>query len=172
MLVSQVDGNLDSRDLHSMKLRNRLSWLSFEMRVVPIGRESLRCRRRLANFECSGFRLSTKSIRLRSVPASLYYYLGNKYRNKIWKNPFIVCKIIKYVWPWVLIFGIAFLSLNYCSYPSVHQFVKEIEVMLGPTLLAIFSVLQKSTSWLHLITASKLFELEHCVCSQIEDLEK
>ena len=103
------------------------------------------------------------------------YYLGNKYSSKIWKNPFMVCKSKKYVWPWVLIFGIAFLSFNYCSYPSGHQFVKEIEVMLGPTLLAIFSVLQtfsKSTSWLYLITASKLFELEHCSCTQIEDLER
>ena len=103
------------------------------------------------------------------------YYLGNKYSNKIWKTPFTVCKCTKYVWPWVLIFGIAFLSLNYCSYRSGHWFVKKIEVILGLTLLAIFSVLQtfsKSTSWLHLITGSKILELEYCSCTQIEDLEK
>ena len=103
------------------------------------------------------------------------YYLGNKYSSKIYKNSFMVCKITKYVWQWVLMFGIASLSLNYSSHLSGHQFVKEIEVLLGQTLWAIFSVPQsfsKSTSWLHLITASKLLELEGCGCTQIEDLEK
>ena len=103
------------------------------------------------------------------------YYLGNKYSSKIWKDPFMVCKSTKHVWPWVLVFSIVFLNLNYCIYPSGHRFVKEIEVILGPALLTIYSVLQsfsKSTFWLHLITASKLLELEHCGCTQIKDLEK
>ena len=91
--------------------------------------------------------------------ALFLYYLGNKYSSKIWKTPFMVCKSTKYIWPWVLIFGIAFLSLHYCSYPSGHPFVKEIEVMLGLTSSAIFSVLQtfsKSIYWFHLIRASEL----------------
>ena len=74
-----------------------------------------------------------------------------------------MCKITKYVWQWVLIFGIASLSLNYSSHLSGHRFVKEIEALLGQTLWAIFSVPQsfsKSTFWLHLTTASKFLELE------------
>ena len=103
------------------------------------------------------------------------YYLGNKYIAKIRMSSFMVCKSTNYASQWLLIFYIASLSLNHSSQLSRHQFVKEIEVLLDQTSWTIFSVPQsfsKSTSWLHLITASKLLELERCGCTQIEDLEK
>ena len=87
----------------------------------------------------------------------------------------MVCKSTNYASQWLLIFYIASLSLNHSSQLSRHQFVKEIEVLLDQTSWTIFSVPQsfsKSTSWLHLITASKLLELERCGCTHIEDLEK
>ena len=78
----------------------------------------------------------------RFLDASSYLYLGNKCIARMLKHSFIVCEITKYDWQWVLIFSKAFLSLNYSSHPSGHQFVKEIEVLLGQTFWAIFSVQQ------------------------------
>ena len=94
------------------------------------------------------------------------YYLGNKYSNKIWITPFMMCKSTKYVWLWVLIFGLAFLSLNY--------WIKGYWGDVGPDLVSHFfspTDILKNTPRLHLITASEILELEHCSWTQIEDLE-
>ena len=77
-----------------------------------------------------------------------------------------------------LILGIASLGLDYSGWPCGHWFLEAIEVFwddIAPDLEGDFfsvpSLFLKTTSWLHLTTASKLVELESCCCAQIEVLE-